>query len=149
MPNSRRSSPTSGEVYHQLQTKEHNDSRNLKKEKGEKVLGKMHSHLHTPENISASHTITVFCRTFRLIRKLVTDCEEIMNALDECHSRGFLWKAMGQCNDIKRDVNRCLGAERAKRAKQNRDQAMERRARVEKLWAEERLREQGETLQKQ
>lgn len=56
---------------------------------------------------------------------------------------------MGQCNDIKRDVNRCLGAERAKRAKQNRDRAMERRARVEKLWAEERLRESGETLQKQ
>ncbi|GAM37873.1 hypothetical protein TCE0_033r08161 [Talaromyces pinophilus] len=88
----------------------------------------MHSHLHTPENIN---------------------CEEIMNALDECHARGFLWKAMGQCNDIKHDVNRCLGAERAKRAKQNRDRAMERRARVEKLWAEERLRESGETLQKQ
>lgn len=70
-----------------------------------------------------------------------------MNALDECHARGFLWKVLGQCNDIKRDVNKCLGVERAKRAKRNRDAALEKRARVEKLWAEERQREQGETAQ--
>jgi COX assembly mitochondrial protein 2 len=72
-----------------------------------------------------------------------------MFALDECHARGFLWKALGQCNDIKRDVNRCLGAERAKRAKLNRDQAREKRERIEKIWAEERSREQGEVSQKQ
>lgn len=72
-----------------------------------------------------------------------------MTALDECHARGFLWKMMGQCNDIKREVNRCLGAERAKRAKKNRDEARERRARIEKIWAEERARESGETPQNQ
>lgn len=70
-----------------------------------------------------------------------------MNALDECHARGFLWKATGQCNDIKRDVNRCLGAERLQRAKNNREQAMEKRSRIEKIWADERAREQGELKQ--
>lgn len=66
-----------------------------------------------------------------------------MNALDECHARGFLYKALGNCNDIKRDVNKCLSEERWARAKSNRDQAREKRKRVEKLWAEERAFEQG------
>ncbi|OJJ86734.1 uncharacterized protein ASPGLDRAFT_33621 [Aspergillus glaucus CBS 516.65] len=77
----------------------------------------MHSHLHTPYN---------------------ANCEEIMTALDECHARGFLHKAIGSCNDIKRDVNRCLAAERYARAKRNRDQARDNRSRIEKIWAEER-----------
>jgi COX assembly protein 2 len=77
-----------------------------------------------------------------------TDCEEIMIALDECHARGFLWKALGQCNDIKREVNRCLGAERLERAKRNREKARENRSRIEKIWAEERAKEgaEGEQL---
>lgn len=61
-----------------------------------------------------------------------------MTALDECHARGFLHKAIGSCNDIKRDVNRCLAAERYARAKRNRDQARGNRSRIEKIWAEER-----------
>ncbi|KAL2007985.1 hypothetical protein VTN00DRAFT_7967 [Thermoascus crustaceus] len=82
----------------------------------------MHSHLHTPEN---------------------ANCEAIMTALDECHARGFLWKALGNCNDIKRDVNKCLGAERFERAKRNREKARENRRRIERIWAEEREREAG------
>lgn len=66
-----------------------------------------------------------------------------MNALDECHARGFLYKALGNCNDIKRDVNKCLAEQRYMRAKENRDHAKERRKRVEKLWADERAFEQG------
>ncbi|KAL4967983.1 COX assembly mitochondrial protein [Aspergillus stella-maris] len=77
----------------------------------------MHSHLHTPYNIN---------------------CEEIMTALDECHARGFLHKALGNCNDIKRDVNKCLAGERYERAKRNRDDAREKRRRIERIWAEER-----------
>ncbi|EER29412.1 hypothetical protein CPC735_070940 [Coccidioides posadasii C735 delta SOWgp] len=73
----------------------------------------MHSHLHTKDNIN---------------------CEEIMNALDECHARGFLYKAVGGCNEVKREVNRCLGAERFKRAKKNRDMARENRSRIEQIW---------------
>lgn len=62
-----------------------------------------------------------------------------MTALDECHARGFIYKAFGNCNDIKREVNRCLAAERYARAKRNRDQARDKRSRIEKIWAEERV----------
>ncbi|KAJ5925563.1 hypothetical protein N7454_008202 [Penicillium verhagenii] len=77
----------------------------------------MHSHLHTSYNVN---------------------CEEIMTALDECHARGFMYKALGNCNDIKREVNRCLGAERADRAKQNREVARGKRQKIEDIWAKER-----------
>ncbi|KAK2738508.1 hypothetical protein FQN57_007023 [Myotisia sp. PD_48] len=76
----------------------------------------MHSHLHTKYNIN---------------------CEEIMTALDDCHARGFLYKSIGGCNEIKREVNRCLGAERAKRAKQNRDEARANRKRIEQIWKDD------------
>ncbi|RMJ21251.1 hypothetical protein PHISP_07881 [Aspergillus sp. HF37] len=66
-----------------------------------------------------------------------------MTALDECHARGFLYKALGNCNDIKRDVNKCLSEERWARAKRNRDQAREKRKKVEQLWADERAFERG------
>ncbi|PLN77929.1 UPF0287-domain-containing protein [Aspergillus taichungensis] len=80
----------------------------------------MHSHLHTPYN---------------------ANCEAIMTALDECHAKGFLHKALGSCNDIKRDVNKCLGEERYARAKRNRDTARENRKRIEKIWADEKALE--------
>jgi COX assembly protein 2 len=72
-----------------------------------------------------------------------------MTALDECHARGFLWKALGQCNDIKRDVNRCLGAERFDRAKLNREKARENRKRIEKIWTDERERVDAQQMQQQ
>jgi COX assembly protein 2 len=59
-----------------------------------------------------------------------------MTALDECHARGFLYKATGGCNEVKREVNRCLGKERADRAKLNREKAKENRTRIEKIWKE-------------
>ncbi|EEH34622.1 hypothetical protein PAAG_05671 [Paracoccidioides lutzii Pb01] len=73
----------------------------------------MHSHLHTKHN---------------------TNCEEIMTMLDECHARGFLHKALAGCNEIKREVNRCLGRERYKRAQKNREKARENRKRIEEIW---------------
>ncbi|KAJ5124062.1 uncharacterized protein N7515_007887 [Penicillium bovifimosum] len=82
----------------------------------------MHSHLHTPYN---------------------ANCEEIMNALDECHAKGFLHKAIGSCNDIKRDVNKCLSAERYERARRNREEARSNRRRVEEIWAKERELREG------
>jgi COX assembly protein 2 len=66
-----------------------------------------------------------------------------MTALDECHAKGFIHKAIGSCNDIKRDVNKCLSGERYERAKRNRDQARGNRKRVEEIWAKERELEQG------
>ncbi|PGH03767.1 hypothetical protein AJ80_08637 [Polytolypa hystricis UAMH7299] len=76
----------------------------------------MHSHLHTKYN---------------------QNCTDVMNMLDECHARGFLLKAVGACNEIKREVNKCLSAERYERARQNRELARENRSRVEKLWKED------------
>ena len=63
-------------------------------------------------------------------------CEEIMNALEECHARGFLFKAFGGCNDIKRDVNKCLSSERGKKSRKNRETGLERRRRIEAVWAQ-------------
>ncbi|KAK2765449.1 hypothetical protein FQN54_008302 [Arachnomyces sp. PD_36] len=79
----------------------------------------MHSHLHTANNVDK--------------------CEEIMTLLDECHARGFLYKAIGGCNDIKRQVNTCLGAARSERSRKNREEAKGNREKIEKLWVEERV----------
>ena len=68
-----------------------------------------------------------------------------MTALDECHARGFLYKALGNCNDIKRDVNKCLSSERYDRAKRNRDEARSKRRRIEEIWAKERALDQVST----
>lgn len=57
-----------------------------------------------------------------------------MTALDECHARGFLYKALGGCNEIKREVNKCLSGERVKKSKRNRESGLERRARIEAVW---------------
>lgn len=58
-----------------------------------------------------------------------------MNALDECHARGFLYKAVGGCNEIKREVNKCLSGERAAKSGRNRETGLQRRHRIESVWA--------------
>lgn len=57
-----------------------------------------------------------------------------MSALEECHSRSFISKVFGGCNDLKRQVNECLAAERAKKSKKNRETGQEKRARIEAVW---------------
>ena len=59
-----------------------------------------------------------------------------MNALDECHAKGFMWKVVGGCTDAKQQVNMCLRAERLKRTQRNRDLAKEKRTKIETKWAE-------------
>jgi COX assembly protein 2 len=59
-----------------------------------------------------------------------------MSALDECHARGFLYKAIGMCNDAKQQVNMCLRAQRLERTKANREAAMRRREKVQAAWKE-------------
>ncbi|KAI1640316.1 cytochrome c oxidase biogenesis protein Cmc1-like protein [Biscogniauxia mediterranea] len=75
----------------------------------------MHPHLHTKDNIA---------------------CEDVMNALEECHARGFLWKAMGMCSDAKDKLTLCLRAERVKRTAIHREAAKTKRDRVKQMWAE-------------
>lgn len=59
-----------------------------------------------------------------------------MTALDECHARGFLWKAMGMCGDIKTQVNKCLRAERLQRTQENRERARAKREKIKSIWSE-------------
>ena len=58
-----------------------------------------------------------------------------MTALEDCHARGFMFKVFGGCNDLKRQVNECLTAERVKKSKRNRETGQEKRARIEAVWA--------------
>jgi len=57
-----------------------------------------------------------------------------MTALEECHARGFLYKAVGGCNEVKREVNRCLAGERKKKSGKNRETSLQRKARIEAVW---------------
>ncbi|RFU36126.1 hypothetical protein B7463_g268, partial [Scytalidium lignicola] len=75
----------------------------------------MHPHLHTKENMA---------------------CEEVMNLLDECHARGFLWKAVGMCNNAKTEVNKCLRAQRLEKTKSNRTAARSKRDEIRAKWSE-------------
>ena len=59
-----------------------------------------------------------------------------MQALDECHARGFLYRAFGNCNNAKHAVNMCLRAERLERTRKNREEAKIRRAKTEAAWAQ-------------
>ena len=59
-----------------------------------------------------------------------------MEILEECHAQGFIHKMLGNCNEAKTNLNKCLRAERLERTRLNREKAKERRALVEKVWAE-------------
>ena len=57
-----------------------------------------------------------------------------MNAFEECHAKGFLWKSMGMCNDLKKELSQCLRAERVKHQTDNRSSAHEKRDRIRQAW---------------
>lgn len=59
-----------------------------------------------------------------------------MTALEECHARGFMWKALGNCSEIKHKVNMCLRAERLARTAENREKAKAKKERIDKVFAE-------------
>lgn len=46
-----------------------------------------------------------------------------MNALEECHAKGFLYKSLGNCNTAKQNVVDCLKVARQKRLDENRTNA--------------------------
>jgi COX assembly mitochondrial protein 2 len=58
-----------------------------------------------------------------------------MSILDECHEKGFLFKAFGGCNQAKREVNKCLRAERLLRSRANREKSRAKREEIEAEWA--------------
>ena len=57
-----------------------------------------------------------------------------MVALEECHARGFMWKAVGMCNGAKEQLNKCLRAERAKTQEANRNTTQDKKARIRQIW---------------
>ncbi|MCJ1331462.1 hypothetical protein MMC10_008153 [Thelotrema lepadinum] len=59
-----------------------------------------------------------------------------MRALEECHDKGFIWKLFGNCNDVKREVNKCLAQARSEWTAQNREKARPTREKVVKRWRE-------------
>lgn len=73
----------------------------------------MHPLLHTRDNV---------------------ECKDLMNALDACHARGFLWKSMGMCNDAKDKLAACLRAERSKTQTFNRSGVADKKGKIRQLW---------------
>ncbi|KAK4105871.1 UPF0287-domain-containing protein [Parathielavia hyrcaniae] len=65
-----------------------------------------------------------------------TGCEQVMIALEECHARGFVWKAAGMCNDAKKQLVDCLRAERSKSQTENRNGVQDKQARIRQMWKE-------------
>ena len=59
-----------------------------------------------------------------------------MAILDDCHAKGFMHKVLGNCNQAKTELNKCLRAERLERTRLNREKAKERREAVERAWRE-------------
>lgn len=96
----------------------------------------MHPPLHTKDNAGELQHPVLDPPDYKPILIPRTGCEEVMNALDECHARGFLYAAVGNCNKAKRAVNKCLRAERLDRTKENREKAKIERAKREAAWAE-------------
>lgn len=48
-------------------------------------------------------------------------------------------KAIGGCNDVKRQVNECLWSARMDKSRKNREEARGNRQKIEKLWEEDRI----------
>jgi COX assembly mitochondrial protein 2 len=68
---------------------------------------------------------------------LLTDklgCEEVMYALEECHARGFLYQALGQCNEAKRALNKCLRKARLERSRENFEKSREKNEKLKQMW---------------
>ncbi|GAA6059833.1 hypothetical protein JCM10212_003745 [Sporobolomyces blumeae] len=63
-------------------------------------------------------------------------CLAVVKAMKECHERNPYLKFLGLCNDEKIALNKCLRAERLDRARDNGEQAKERRREVQRRWKE-------------
>lgn len=59
-----------------------------------------------------------------------------MNALEECHAKGFMYKSLGMCNKMKNELGQCLKAERSRHQDANRSRTTDKKDRVRQLWKE-------------
>ncbi|KNZ50077.1 hypothetical protein VP01_460g2 [Puccinia sorghi] len=63
-------------------------------------------------------------------------CGPIIEALHECHQSGFWRYYTGACNDIRRQLDHCLHAERMNRSSAHVKQARLQRKKLEQVWKE-------------
>uniref|UniRef100_A0A1L8E058 COX assembly mitochondrial protein n=2 Tax=Nyssomyia neivai TaxID=330878 RepID=A0A1L8E058_9DIPT len=59
------------------------------------------------------------------------ECNKLIEALQNCHKDNPFGKFVGQCNDLDREVNKCLKKERQENQQRNYQQAQERIKRVQ------------------
>ncbi|KAH9946309.1 UPF0287-domain-containing protein [Epithele typhae] len=75
------------------------------------------------------------CGTDRSLSSLSV-CLQFIQALEVCHSDGGWQRFFGGCNQAKHELNMCLRKERVDRTTRNREQAKERREKIEQAWQE-------------
>ncbi|KAL2134887.1 hypothetical protein VTI74DRAFT_10522 [Chaetomium olivicolor] len=63
-------------------------------------------------------------------------CEAVMIALEECHDKGFVYKAAGMCNKIKEQLVECLRVERLRNQDSNRSGVQDKKDRIRQKWKE-------------
>ncbi|KAL1925456.1 uncharacterized protein VTP21DRAFT_339 [Calcarisporiella thermophila] len=63
-------------------------------------------------------------------------CQDVIAALEECHRASFWNTFLGRCNSIKADLNKCLSEEHVRKRQKNKQDAAERRKRIESIWKE-------------
>ncbi|PLW22614.1 hypothetical protein PCASD_12212 [Puccinia coronata f. sp. avenae] len=61
-------------------------------------------------------------------------CGPIISALNECHNRGLWAYYTGGCNDIRRELDKCLHAERMSRSSAHVKEARQNREKLEQKW---------------
>lgn len=59
-----------------------------------------------------------------------------MDALEECHAKGFMWKSLGMCNEAKDQLSACLRAERYKTQSLNRNSVQDKQSKIRQKWKE-------------
>ncbi|CAH3176785.1 unnamed protein product [Porites evermanni] len=64
------------------------------------------------------------------------DCLEIIQQLHRCHEQHPVGKFLGECNDIKRALNRCLKEEDLRKRRRNQEDAKRRRKTLQDLCSE-------------
>ncbi|OAV85683.1 hypothetical protein, variant 1 [Puccinia triticina 1-1 BBBD Race 1] len=64
----------------------------------------------------------------------VEACGPIIEALHQCHQSGFWTYYTGGCNDIRRQLDKCLHAERMARSSAHVKEGRKKRQELEKVW---------------
>lgn len=93
-------------------------------------------HLVQGKKQSKCHPVVCLTGHPRSYIHFITECGDLIQALEDCHNRGMIAKFFGECNGIKHDLTMCLRAERIERTIANREKAKLRTERKEKLFKE-------------